>query len=279
MQQLDGALAALVVPASRLEHEPPRQRLATGLDTLDAQLGGGWPAAALSEIAGKRSAGRTSVVYASLAAAMQRAQAVALVDAAGVFDPRSAEAAGVVLSRLLWVRAVGGRTVLQAAELLVAAGGFGLVVVDLGERPGRVPDAAWLRLRHAAERQRTAVLVAAPWRMVGATAATAVVMHAAQPRFVMAGQPLLVALETRATVERSHRHHQQALVTSPLPANAQLMCFSANTNAAQEEVPPLAASGPTTRVTGTATRTATPTATAMASAMAKPVASVRPRAR
>ncbi|MBC8132181.1 MAG: hypothetical protein H7X95_04305, partial [Deltaproteobacteria bacterium] len=186
--QIEGAWAALVVPASRLEHEPRRSRLATGLDTLDAQLAGGWPAAAVSEIAGKRSAGRTSVLYASVAAAMARAQAVALVDAAGVFDPRSAEAAGVVLSRLLWIRATG-RAVLQAAELLVGAGGFGLVVLDFGERPARVPDAAWLRLRHAAERQGTAVLVAAPWRIVGATAAAAVVMHGGQPRFGSGGAP------------------------------------------------------------------------------------------
>lgn len=217
--QIDGAWAALVVPASRLEHEPRRRRLATGLGTLDARLGGGWPAASLSEIAGRRSAGRTSVVCASLAAAMGRGQAVALVDAAGVFDPRSAEAAGVVLSRLLWIRAAG-RTVLQAADLLVSAGGFGLVVVDFGERPARVPTAAWLRLRHAAERQGTAVLVAAPSRIVGAAAAAAVVMYGGQPRFVAAGGPLLAALETRATVER-------VVGISPPPANEQVMCFSA----------------------------------------------------
>lgn len=214
-------MAALVVPASRLEHEPRRRRLATGLGTLDAQLAGGWPAAALSEIAGKRSAGRTSVLYASLAAAIGRGQAVALVDAAGVFDPRSAEAAGVVLSRLLWIRAVGPGVILQAAELLIAAGGFGMVALDFGERPPRVPDAAWLRLRHAAERQGTAVLVAAPWRMVGAAAATAVVMHGTSPRFISAGGPLLVALETRATVERM-------VGTSPPPANEQVLCFSAH---------------------------------------------------
>jgi recA bacterial DNA recombination protein len=218
--QIDGALAALVQPASRLENEPRRRRLATGFGTLDAQLGGGWPAASLSEIAGRRSAGRTSVLYASLAAAIDRGQAVALVDAAGAFDPRSGEAAGVVLTRLLWIRATG-RTVLQAADMLLSAGGFGLVAVDFGERPPRVPDAAWVRLRHAAERQGTAVLVASPWRIAGAVAAAAVVMHGAQPRFVAAGGPLLAALETRATVER-------VVGISPPPANEQVMCFWAD---------------------------------------------------
>ncbi len=228
--QIDGALAALVVPASRLEHEPRRRRLATGLEALDAQLAGGWPAASLSEIAGRRSAGRTSVMYASLGAAIERGQTVALVDAAGVFDPRSAEAAGVVLSRLLWIRAAGRGVVLQAAELLVAAGGFGMVAVDFGDRPPRVPDAAWLRLRHAAERQGTAVLVAAPWRIVGAVAAAAVVMHGAHPRFVSVGQPLLAALETRATVERM-------VGTSLPPTNEQTLCFSAHPVTAPRQSP------------------------------------------
>jgi recA bacterial DNA recombination protein len=218
--QIDSAWAALVQPASRLENEPRRGRLATGIGALDAQLGGGWPAGSLSEIAGRRSAGRTSVLYASLAAAIDRGQAVALVDSAGVLDPRSAEAAGVVLARLLWIRAAG-RAVLQAADLLVAAGGFGLVAVDFGERPRRVPDAAWLRLRHAAERQGTAVLITTPWRIVGAVAAAAVVMHAAKPDFVDASCPLLVALETRATVER-------IVGISPPPANEQVMCFRAD---------------------------------------------------
>jgi hypothetical protein len=169
-------------------------------------------------------------MYASLGAAIERGQVVALVDAAGVFDPRSAEAAGVVLSRLLWIRAAGRGVVLQAAELLVAAGGFGMVAVDFGERPPRVPDAAWLRLRHAAERQGTAVLVAAPWRIVGAGAAAAVVMHGAHPRFVSVGQPLLAALETRATVERM-------VGTSLPPTNEQTLCFSAHPVTAPRQSP------------------------------------------
>lgn len=215
---LDGALAALVVPASRLAHEPRRPRLSSGLAALDESLGGGWPAASLSEISGPRSAGRTSVLHAALTAAMQRGHTVALIDAAGVFDPRTAELAGMTLSRLLWVRAPG-RTLLQAADLLVAAGGFGLVALDFGERPARVPDAAWVRLRHAAERQGTAVLVTAPRRLAGATAAAAVVLHAPRPRFATAGGPLLLALETRTSIERLVGVYQP-------PANESGLCFS-----------------------------------------------------
>jgi len=126
---LTSLIGALVVPASRLEHEPRRRRLGTGVGALDDPLGGGWPDASLSELAGRRSAGRTAVLHASLAAALAREQAVALVDAAGALDPRSAEDAGVTLPRLLWVRAPEGK-VLQAAEELIAAGGFGLVAIS-----------------------------------------------------------------------------------------------------------------------------------------------------
>ena len=217
---LDDALAAHLIPAARLEHEPRRARLATGLAALDAALGGGWPAAALAELCGRRSAGRTSVLHASLAAAIGREQTVALIDTAGAFDPRSAEAAGVTLSRLLWIRA-GARLALQAADLLIAAGGFGLVAIDFGEQALRAPTAAWLRLRHAAERQGTTALVIAPSRCAGAAANAAVILQGAQPLFVTAGGPLLASLETCIAVER-------AVGVSPAPANESTLCFSAH---------------------------------------------------
>jgi len=211
LRLLDDALAAHLVPASRLEHEPRRARLATGLAALDAALGGGWPAGTLAELCGRRSAGRTSVLHASLAAALVREQAVALIDTASAFDPRSAEAAGVPLSRLLWIRA-GARQALQAADLLIGAGGFGLVAIDFGEQSPHAPTAAWLRLRHAAERQGTTVLVIAPGRCAGAAATAAVNLQGAQPLFVAASGPLLMSLQTRIAVER-------AVGVLPAPAN------------------------------------------------------------
>lgn len=229
---MDDALAARLVPASQLEQEPPRRRLATGWAPLDEQLGGGWPAATLSELSGRRSAGRTSVLHASLAAAMAREQAVALIDVAGAFDPRSAEAVGMVLSRLLWIRP-SARLALQAADLLLSAGGFGLVAIDFGEQPPRAPPAAWLRLRHTAERQGTAVLVTAPGRLAGAAAAVAVVLHGARPDFIDAGGPLLAALETRIDVER-------AVGRSPGPANQQMLSFPVR----RRPPPPLPAPAP-----------------------------------
>ncbi len=104
---------------------------------------------------------------------------------------------------------------MKAADLVVAAGGFGLVALDLGE--GRVngarTGAAWNRLKHAAERQQTALLVATPWRTVGAFAAAAITLRARRVRFHRGHHgaaangnshcpPLLADLETTAARER-----------------------------------------------------------------------------
>ena len=66
-----------------------------------------------------------------------RAQEVcALVDAEDAFSPHSAADAGVQLERLLWVRCGhSAEHALKAADLLIQGGGFGLVVMDLGDTP------------------------------------------------------------------------------------------------------------------------------------------------
>lgn len=89
-------------PWSRDEREA---RLApTGWPSVDAALGGGFPRGECSEIAGPASSGRTSVLCALMAAAAARDEVMALVDTLDGFDPVSAAAMGVDLSRLLWVR-------------------------------------------------------------------------------------------------------------------------------------------------------------------------------
>jgi protein ImuA len=197
--------------------------MGTGIAALDGVLGGGWPGGALCELVGGRGAGRTSILYSTLADALAAGRTAALVDAAGALDPRAAEDAGIPLPRLLWIRAGACLAALRAADLLIAAGGFHLLGIDLGDRPSRVPHGAWIRLKHAAERQRTTVVVAATRRVVGATAAAAVELRAARPRFAAAGGPhtsLFLALETRATAVRT-------LGAAPPPANDQRLCFLA----------------------------------------------------
>jgi len=99
-----------------------------------------------------------------LAAAAAREETCALADAGDAFDPASAHAAGLDLSRLLWVRCGGNpEHALKAADLLVEAGGFGLVALDLGDVAAavarRIPMAAWYRLRRAIENTPTILLL------------------------------------------------------------------------------------------------------------------------
>lgn len=136
----------------------------TGWDRLDAALGGGWARGELSEIVGPRSSGRTSLAFTSLAAATRRGEVVALVDAIDRCDPASAAAAGVDLARLLWVRGpaltaeqarpalvdAAVSKALRAFDLILRAGGFAVVVLDLADISPRViralPPATWMRL-------------------------------------------------------------------------------------------------------------------------------------
>ncbi len=200
LDQLPAALSAYLIPARRLEEK--RGIVATTLPALDALLGGGWPRGGVSELAGPRSSGRTSILYASLASVLKGGGAAALVDAEKAFDARLAARAGVPLERLLWVHAAD-KQALRAAELLIDAGGFDLVAVDLGDRNPRLPDAAWVRLRHGAERQQTAALVVVAFPLVRAFASVAVHLARRKANFGVT-PPLLTGLRSEAEISRGH---------------------------------------------------------------------------
>lgn len=139
----------------------------TGIATLDAALGGGLARGQLSEVVGSRSSGRTTIGCRMLTAAAARGEAVAIVDACDRFDPASAEAAGLDLGKLLWVRDTGDASrALKAVNLVLQAGGFGLVVFDVADVPARAlrqfPYTTWMRIARVIEgSQTTAVIVAA----------------------------------------------------------------------------------------------------------------------
>jgi RecA/RadA recombinase len=58
----------------------------------------------LSELAGPRSSGRTSLLLQMMAAATARGELIAIVDALDMLDVESAASAGVTLAQLLWIR-------------------------------------------------------------------------------------------------------------------------------------------------------------------------------
>ena len=142
---------------------PAPECVPCGVPEVDLAIGG-LPRGSLTEIFGQASSGRTSLLFSILAAATARHEVCALVDAGDAFDPVSAAASGVGLDRLVWVRCShNAEHALQAADLLVQGGGFGVVAMDLGDTPPatarRISLTSWFRLRRAVE-HTPAVLVA-----------------------------------------------------------------------------------------------------------------------
>ncbi len=98
---------------------------------------------------------------------------VALVDAADTFDAPSAVAAGMDLTRLLWVRCGRQwRRAWSAADLLARCPGVAMVALDVVGLGRRDPTAAvrCLRLRRAAEQSGTALVLYAPHPLAGSAA-------------------------------------------------------------------------------------------------------------
>lgn len=128
--------------------------VSTGIPEIDS-LTGGLPRGALTEIFGPPCSGRTSLLLSALSARTAQEEACALIDGADAFDPYSAEAAGVDLQKLLWVRCKNIEQTLRATDLLLQGGGFGFIAVDLSDISPRlvrhVPLESWFRFRRAVE--------------------------------------------------------------------------------------------------------------------------------
>jgi hypothetical protein len=136
-----------------------------------------------------------SLAWTWLGAATARGESAALIDTFDRFDPATAAACGVDLSRLLWVRGQaltktagavdpawlpGVRTVegpgtllertidrsLKALNLVLQSGVCTAVVLDFGDVPlagiRRVPLTTWLRLQRIVEGTDTACLLIGP---------------------------------------------------------------------------------------------------------------------
>jgi hypothetical protein len=183
---LEHRFPAALTPVPRTISET----VTTGVSEVDALLDGGLPVGAISEVTGPKSSGRTGLAHSFLAQQTQEDRVCAWVDAGDAFDPESAAASGVILRQLLWVRCRGDSTVsegngsrispawkaktqapiwtrldqaLRATDLLLQAGGFAAIVLDLGdmvpEHGCRIPLAMWFRFRQAADRTRCCLVV------------------------------------------------------------------------------------------------------------------------
>jgi hypothetical protein len=202
---LEDLRRALVVrPADAAEEA--RRWIPTGFEAVDTLLGGGFLRGRISEVIGPPSSGRTALLLATVATSSGRGEVAAWIDPASALDVRAAAQAGVALPRLLWVRPGSAREALMAADLVLGAGGFALVVVDLGEeRAARFPDSAWARLARAAERSGAAVAVLAQRRPCGTFAAVTLDLAPLSRRWsgLSPARAVLFDVQARARIARS----------------------------------------------------------------------------
>jgi recombination protein RecA len=183
---LDRRFPAALTPVPRTI----RETTTTGIVEIDVLLDGGLPVGAISEVTGQKSSGRTGLAHSFLTQQTQEDRVCAWVDAGDAFDPESAAASGVILRQLLWVRCRDASIVsagngsrisaawnaktqvpvwtrldqaLRATDLLLQAGGFAAIVLDLGdmapEHGCRIPLTTWFRFRQAADRTRCCLVV------------------------------------------------------------------------------------------------------------------------
>ena len=185
--QLESEVGTPLVIRERLAPET----LATGIRELDA-LTHGIPRGCLTELIGPASSGRTTAVISLMARATAAEEFCALIDTTDAFDPESAAARGADLMRLLWVRCGGdAERALKAADLIVQAGGFGLVIMDLADVPRftarRISLTSWFRLRRGVENTPTALVAIS--RESNAKSCASLTLDFAQRGPVWAGTP------------------------------------------------------------------------------------------
>jgi len=152
------ALLAPVFPASQL------QPSLSSFPPLLSSTGLAFPRGRITELYGDPGAGRTSLLINTLSEATRLGETCAWVDLDNTFDPASARAARVCLSRLLWVRCGGEMpAAMRATDLLLTANGFGLIILDLGDTEPRltqrIPLNYWYRFRRSVEPTRTVLVV------------------------------------------------------------------------------------------------------------------------
>ncbi len=161
--EIEAGIASRFGDAFKVHEKAVVETLSSGIEEIDT-LTGGLPRGSISEIFGPASSGRTSLMYAALAYATTHEETCALVDTNDVFAPTAATAAGIDFKRLLWIRCAGNlEHAFKATDLLLHAGGFGLVILDLGDVAGkearRIISSWWYRFRRTVEDKPTVLTV------------------------------------------------------------------------------------------------------------------------
>ena len=156
-------LAGRFGDAFKIQQKPVVETLSSGIDEVD-ELTSGLPRGAITEIFGPASSERTSIMFSMLSYATRHEETCALVDVNDMFAPTAATASGIDFDRLLWVRCGGSlENAFKAVDLLLHAGGFGVVILDMADVAGkdarRIIASWWYRFRRTVENRPTSILV------------------------------------------------------------------------------------------------------------------------
>ena len=107
-QEIEAKLALRIPSALTPVARPAPELLRCHDERLNALLGGGLPVAAISEVYGAESSGRTTLAMSLLSAVTASGRVAAWIDVSDALDPEAAAQCGVDLERLLWVRCGAG---------------------------------------------------------------------------------------------------------------------------------------------------------------------------
>jgi hypothetical protein len=161
--EFEAEIASRFGSAFKPQEKRPAEVISTGTYEVDSFIGG-LPRGAMTEVFGPASSGRTSFMLSALAHATRHEEVCALVDTNNTFDPKSAAQAKLNFERLLWIRCANNlEHAFKATDLLLQGGGFGVVLLDLGNVPAksatRIISSWWYRFRRTLETTPTAMVV------------------------------------------------------------------------------------------------------------------------
>jgi len=176
--EIESEITSRFGSAFRSHEKRPAEVISTGIPQIDSFALGGLPRGSITEIFGPASSGRTSFMLSALAHATRHEEVCAVVDTNNGFDPKSAAQAEIDFERLLWIRCANSlEHAFKATDLLLQGGGFGLVLLDLGDVPAksarRIISSWWYRFRRTLEATPTVLVVIAEESCVRSCAALA----------------------------------------------------------------------------------------------------------